>query len=139
MEDKILENKKEEKIKEVVKINLTSFNFDENNKKTTKSEEKLIKKEDFDEKLNEVLYKRALGYSSEEIIEEFQDDNGNLKLIKRKVTKKDIPPDITAVKILLEKNGESEFDLTSMSDEELENLRNEVMLEFIQDFDNTNT
>ena len=40
---------------------------------------------------------------------------------------------------MLEKNGESEFDLTSMSDEELANLRNEVMLEFFQDFDNTNT
>jgi len=86
----------------------------------------------FDEKLNDVLYKRALGYSSEEIIEEFQDDNGNLKLIKRKVTKKDIPPDITAVKILLEKKGEEELDLSSMSDEELENLRNEVMLKILK-------
>ena len=41
----------------------------------------------------------------------------NLKLIKKKVTKKNVPPDITAIKILLENQGES---IEEMSDEQLE-------------------
>ena len=47
-------------------------------------------------------------------MEEFAaDGNGELRLVKRKVTKRDIPPDIKAVKLLLEERGEP-------TDEELE-------------------
>ena len=41
-------------------------------------------------------------------------------LTKRKVTKKNIPPDISAVKVLLEMQaGFKESELTEMTDEEL--------------------
>jgi len=91
----------------------------------------------FDENLQNVLVKRALGYTSEEVIEEYTDDNGKLKLIKRKVTKKDIPPDINAVKILLDKSDDEEFDLTNLTDEELLSLKKEVTKQILPIFDNS--
>ena len=135
------------------KINLTSFEernknlkntkinekIDEKNKIIKKNNEKNLSNEEFDEKINDVLLKRAMGYCSEEIIEEFQEDNGDMKLIKRKVTKKDIPPDINAVKILLDKYNIEELDFSKLTDEELEKLRNEVIFNLVQEFDNTIT
>ncbi|MBD5583857.1 MAG: hypothetical protein HDQ88_02135 [Clostridia bacterium] len=47
------------------------------------------------------------------MVEEFTLEDGELKLVKRKVTKRDVPPDIKAVKLLLD--GKEE-----LSDEELE-------------------
>ena len=54
---------------------------------------------EYNKKLNKALVKRALGYLNKEVTEEFcKDDEGEkLVLTKRKVTKKNIPPDITAV------------------------------------------
>ena len=76
--------------------------------------------EKYNKKLNKALIKRALGYSSKEVVEEFSSDEGNLVLTKRKVTKKNIPPDITAVKVLLEMYSNSEnLDFSNMTDEEL--------------------
>lgn len=45
-----------------------------------------------------------------------------MKLVKKKVTKRDIPPDIKAVKLLLK--GDS---CASMSDEQLEREREELI------------
>ncbi len=77
---------------------------------------------DYNKKLNKALVKRALGYLNKEVTEEFcKDDEGEkLVLTKRKVTKKNIPPDITAVKVLLEMLGENKnLDFEKMTDEEL--------------------
>ena len=52
--------------------------------------------------VKEALTKCAVGLSASEIIEEFAVDNGELKLVKKKVTKREIPPDIKAVKMLLD-------------------------------------
>lgn len=46
-------------------------------------------------------------------MEEFSVENGELKLVKKKITKREIPPDIKAVKMLLDGRDE-------LSDEELE-------------------
>ena len=70
------------------------------------------------EKLNKALIKRALGYSSKEVVEEFSSDDGKLVLNKRKVTKKNVPPDISAVKMLLSLYSQ-ESDYSKMTDEEL--------------------
>ena len=59
--------------------------------------------------------KVALGYSLEEVTEEYGVEDGQLKLVKRKETKKDIPPDLKAVKLLME-----DKDYSVLSDEELE-------------------
>ncbi len=68
--------------------------------------------------LKDVLVKKALGYDVKEVVEEYiADEDGEIKLSKKKVTKKNVPPDLTALKILLD--GE-EKPIRSMSDEELE-------------------
>ena len=64
------------------------------------------------------LIKKALGYDATEIVEEYvSSEEGEIKLQKKKVTKKNVPPDITAIKLLLE---EQECSVQSMSDEQLE-------------------
>ena len=63
------------------------------------------------------LIKRALGYDATEVIEEYGGgEQGEVKLLKKKVTIKNVPPDMTALKILLD---EREKDVSIMSDEEL--------------------
>ncbi len=57
--------------------------------------------------------KCATGLSASEVVEEFAMVDGELTLVKKKVTKREVPPDIKAVKMLLEERGEA-------SDEELE-------------------
>ncbi len=69
--------------------------------------------------LEKALLKKALGYSFDEIIEEYTlNKNGELKLAKRKVTKTFVPPDIPAAKVLLE-SGVTENQFSNMTKEEL--------------------
>ncbi len=68
-----------------------------------------------------------MGFDATETVEEFQSqDDGEVKLTKKKITKKSVPPDISAVKLLMELNGEKgNFD--DLSDEELENEKQELL------------
>jgi len=68
-----------------------------------------------DEQIRKAILKVALGYSVEEVTEEYGVEDGELKLVRRKETKKDIPPDLKAVKLLME-----DVDYACLSDEELE-------------------
>ena len=71
-----------------------------------------------EEKIGEALLKVALGYQLAEVTEEYAETDGTLKLVKRKKTKKDVPPDLKAVQMLLSgENGEGYADWT---DEQLE-------------------
>ena len=54
-----------------------------------------------EKEIKNAIIKVALGYSLEEVTEEYGVENGELKLVKRKETKKDVPPDLKAVKLLL--------------------------------------
>ena len=74
-------------------------------------------KKDKDEKIGEALLKVALGYQLAEVTEEYAEVDGALKLTKRKKTKKDVPPDLKAVQMLLEGGGE---EYSGWSDEDLE-------------------
>ena len=67
------------------------------------------------DKIKEAILKVALGYSLEEVTEEYDMKDGEMRLIKRKETKKDIPPDLKAAKLLID-----ERDYSTLSDEELE-------------------
>jgi hypothetical protein len=60
------------------------------------------------------LKKCAVGFGTSEVVEEFAVDDGELRLIKKKVTRRDIPPDIKAVKMLMD-----ESEVSSLTDEEL--------------------
>lgn len=82
--------------------------------------EKERKVEDED-KIRKALLKKALGYNENEVVEEWTyDTEGDLRLSKKKVTKKHYSPDISAVKVLLERYYKTYEDKVSgMSDEEL--------------------
>ncbi len=76
-----------------------------------------------DDGLKKALFKCAVGFDTSEVVEEYAVDEGELKLVKRKVTKRDVPPDIKAVKMLLD----GEADIAGMSDEELEERRKKLI------------
>lgn len=63
----------------------------------------------------EAVRKKAIGYESREIAEEYAIVDGVETLIKRKVSIKENPPDISALKMLLELSPPDE----SMSESEL--------------------
>lgn len=65
------------------------------------------------------LLKRAMGYTVEEIVEEYAGDERGGELIKRKVTTKPVPPDVTALKTYIELSRQDDG-YASMSDNELE-------------------
>ena len=72
--------------------------------------------------VKQALKRCAVGFETGEVVEEFAVENGELKLVKKKVTRRDIPPDIKAVKMLLE--GES---YSNLSDEQLERERQRLI------------
>lgn len=65
------------------------------------------------------LLDRAMGYTVEEIVEEYGGDEKNGELLKKKITTKPVPPDVNALKTYLELNkNNAEFE--NLTDEELE-------------------
>ena len=80
-----------------------------------------------EEKIGEALLKVALGYQVAEVTEEYAAVDGALKLTKRKKTKKDIPPDLKAVQLLL--SNDRGGDISSWTDEELEAEREKLLKE----------
>ena len=71
------------------------------------------------------LIKKALGYDATEVVEEYvSDENGDVKLTKKKVTKKNVPPDITALKMLLDT---AEVAVSEMTDEQLEEEKTRLL------------
>ena len=75
-----------------------------------------------EDEVMDALKKCAVGFGASEIVEEFSVEDGELKLVKKKVTKKDIPPDIKAAKMLMEERGFDEY-----SDGELEAERERLL------------
>lgn len=55
-----------------------------------------------EESVREALHRRAVGYATDEIVEEYSVQDGEETLVRRRVTKKEVPPDISAAKLLLE-------------------------------------
>ena len=89
-------------------------------------------KSDLKQDLKDALIKKALGYDVKEVVEEYSSDtDGEVKLSKKKVTTKFVPPDMTAIKILLDEN---QTDITQLTDEELyeEKIRLLYLLKQIQ-------
>ena len=80
------------------------------------------------EEIKKALLKKALGFSCDEVVEEYSlDENGNSVLNKRKVTKKYNPPDISAMKILLEKENFSDDSLSHMTLAELKKEKKRLL------------
>lgn len=72
-----------------------------------------------DKEIQEALKKRATGYETTEITEEYSSsDEGEIRMVKRKIVSKNVPPDVSAVKLLFD--NDSGDDILNMTDEELE-------------------
>ena len=82
-----------------------------------------------EKKLKKAIIRRALGYDADEVVEEYSyDEEGKPKLSKKRVTKKHYAPDISAMKILIERYGNlSREEIELMSDEELRAERNRLI------------
>lgn len=70
------------------------------------------------EDIYKALLKKAMGYTADESVEEFSAEEEGLRLLKKKVTKKHVPPDVSALRVLLSLG--SEKSISEMTDEELE-------------------
>ncbi len=82
------------------------------------------------EKLAKSLLKKAMGYTVNEVVEEYVQEEDEMKLVKKKITTKHIPPDISAARALLEKCLDTEIDeIKNLTDEELEKMRQELIEE----------
>jgi len=81
-----------------------------------------------EDKLKKALLRKATGYDACEITKEFSIENGKETLSKKKVTRKHFSPDLTALKLLVEKFYPSfDLDVKSMSDEELLLEKNRIL------------
>ena len=85
-----------------------------------KIKKKTIKLNDNKVNIEEVLLKKAIGYTTEEITEEFNKVDDNLVLNKRKVSTKSYPPDLSALQLFLEKFEETHDDFENFTLEDLE-------------------
>lgn len=73
--------------------------------------------------IESAILRKAVGYDVQEIVEEYSGEN---ELLKRKVSSKHLPPDMTAIKTIMEIKGQ-ENDLAKMSDEELDQLKTKLL------------
>ena len=85
-----------------------------------------MKKDD----VKQAILKVALGYSVEEVTEEYDAHEGELRLVKRKETKKDVPPDLKAAMLLMGKK-----DYAALSDDELESERDRLLAQLKEEKD----
>ena len=77
----------------------------------------------FEDDILGALKKCAVGLETNEVVEEYDAKDGELRLVKRKVTKRDIPPDIKAVKMLMDEGG-----VDGLSVEELEEEKRNLLM-----------
>ncbi len=77
-------------------------------------------------KLENALMKKALGYMCEEVTEEYVGETkDDMKLCKKKVNKKSVPPDLASLQILLSRLDEQN-EYKSFSDAELYSEREKL-------------
>ena len=85
------------------------------------------KEKDRETEIGKALLKVALGFQVAEVTEEYAEVDGALKLTKRKRTKKDVPPDLKAVQMLLTELGGTGY--ATLTDEELAQERERLLQE----------
>jgi len=86
----------------------------------------IMKSEDNKKKLEKALLDKALGYTTQEVVEEYGFSGDEFVLQKRKTSTKSYPPDLSALQILLENKGGDEY-FENMTDEELENEKQRLL------------
>ena len=81
-----------------------------------------------DREMGQALRERALGFDTDEIVEEYAFQDGDAVLTKRKVTRKKVLPDMSAFKMLLEQQPQIE----QLSDTELEEHKKRLLSNLLQ-------
>ena len=76
--------------------------------------------------IEKALYERAVGFSQEDVAEEFGIVENELRLLKRKTSKKYYPPEIRAIEMMIERD-ESQDEYSNMNLNELESERNRLI------------
>lgn len=107
----------------------------QNNKSdASAAQEKRTERTDYKKLMEEVLLRKAKGYSFEEKTEEFAVVDGEMTLVKRKVSTKYVQPDVGALKALAELTDDI-GDLSELTDEQLkaEKLRLLKLLKLCED------
>ncbi|MBR2468292.1 MAG: hypothetical protein IKB42_04555 [Clostridia bacterium] len=79
---------------------------------------------DIKEKLKQTLIKKATGYKVEESVCEYGVEEDGVRLLKKKVSTKYYPPDITAINLLL---NEKDIDYKDLTDQELEEEKEKIL------------
>ncbi|MBP5686916.1 MAG: hypothetical protein J6W87_03940 [Clostridia bacterium] len=82
----------------------------------------------------DALKKKALGYNADEVVEEYASVDGKLELIKRKVTIKHVPPDLSALKMIIDEDVNN---MCEMSEQELIEERGKLLKELKEIYDET--
>lgn len=74
-----------------------------------------------DESVLQAINKCVLGLTSKETTTEYApDENGELKVVKQKVSEKIIPPNVDIIKLIYQSLIDKKIDYNEMTDEELE-------------------
>jgi hypothetical protein len=82
--------------------------------------------------IEKALLKKAMGYSvKENCVEYVIDEEGNKKPVREKCQTRYYPPDLSALKAYLDRNG-GEGELEQMTDEELEAEKQRLLEELEQ-------
>lgn len=81
------------------------------------------------EELLKAVWKRAVGYVTTETVEESSLVDGELRLTKQRVTSKEVQPDMTAAKLLLDGFTEEDY----LSDEELEKEKKRLIRQLMEE------
>lgn len=84
-----------------------------------------------EDKVRDAVLKVALGFRVEEVTEEYGMEDGEMRLMKRRETHKDIPPDLKAVRLLLEGTGYASF-----TDEQLEAEKEKLLRQLEREKEN---
>jgi len=83
-------------------------------------------------KLKEALYNKALGYTTQEVTEEYGISGDDFVLQKRKTSTKSYPPDLSALQLLLdEEGGLNEYE--NLTDEQLQIEKEKILSSLLKE------
>lgn len=86
------------------------------------------------DELTKAVLSKAIGCKTCEVIEEYAKEDGDITLVKKKITTKYLPPDMMAVKTLMALSGQ-EDDLSKLTDEQLYKEKRRL-LEVLKEMEN---
>ena len=81
-------------------------------------------------RIKDALVKKALGYDATETVEEYSEEDGEIRLVKKRVTVKNVPPDVSALKMLME---ETQRDFSELSDQQLIEEKARLLKELLKE------